>query len=122
MATRILSIAIVAIVVAYHALRLMASSCSGAACDWYIPFSLLLPVAAIVLAAVTAGLAAYEMRAQRGWSVLLAFCGVLASVGTVLAAIVLSDNDTKVWLATAFVLSVPLAVFLSASRRRSTIT
>ncbi len=122
MATRILSIAIVAVTIVYHVLRLMASRCSGAACDWYIPLSLLLPLTAIVLAAVTAGLAAYAERARTGWSVLLAACGVLASIGTILAAILLSDNDTKVWVATVFVLSVPLAVFLSASQRRSTIT
>ncbi len=122
MVTRVLAVVIVAVVLIYHLLRVMASRCTGAACDWYIPLSLLLPLTAIVLAAVTAGLAAYEARARRAWTVVLAASGILASIGTILAAMILSDNDTKVWVATVFVLTVPLTVFLSASRGRSTIT
>jgi hypothetical protein len=121
MATRVLAIVIMAVVVVYHVLRVTASQCAGAGCDWYIPFSLLLPLAAIVLAAVTAGLAAYEARARRGWSALLALSGILATIGSILAAVVLSDNDTKVWVATVFVLTVPLTVLMSAAWRTARI-
>ena len=121
MAARVLAIVIVVVVVVYHVLRLMASSCSGGACDWYIPFSLLLPIIAMLLAVLTGALGAYAERARLGWSVALAVCAVLALIGPILAAIALSDNDTKVWIATGLILLVPLAVGLSAVRRPTTI-
>jgi len=117
--TQILSAVVVLVVVIYHALRLMASGCSGGGCDWYIPFSLFLPIIAILLAALTAAFAAYEARAQRGWSVLLGVCGVLASIGSILAALALSDNDAKVWVSTLLVLTVPVAVAVRAAVIRS---
>jgi hypothetical protein len=122
MATRALAVVIVAVVLVYHVLRVTASRCTGGACDWYIPFSLFLPLIAILLAVLTAGFGAYAARARRGWSALLGMSGILASIGTILAAMIFSDNDTKVWVATVLVLTVPLAVFASAAWRPTTIT
>ena len=122
MAARTLAVVIVAVVLIYHVLRAMASQCTGGGCDWYIPFSLFLPLIAIMLAVVTAALAAYAARARKAWSMVLGMAGVLASIGTILEAMLLSDNDTKVWVATAFVLCVPLVVFMSAWRRPTRIT
>ena len=119
--TQILAAVIVAVVVTYHVLRLMASQCTGAGCDWYIPFSLFLPIIAILLAALTAGFAAGEARAQRAWCVLLGICGVLASVGSILAALALEDNDTKVWVSTVLVLTVPVTIGMRALWRPTTI-
>ena len=121
MAVRVLSIVIVVIVVVYHALRLAGSQCAGAACDWYIPFSLLLPIAALVLAGVTGALAASEARGRGGWPILLASCAVLGAVGPVVVALVLKDNDLKVWTSTALVLTVPVTVAMAAARRPSRI-
>src|SRR5436305_10751736 len=122
MAARTLAVVIVAVVLIYHVLRAMASQCTGGGCDWYIPFSLFLPLIAIMLAVVTAALAAYEARARKAWSMVLGTAGLLASIGTILEAMILSDNDTKVWIATAFVLVVPVMVFTSAWRRPTRIT
>ena len=122
MATRALAVVVVAVVLVYHVLRVMASQCTGGGCDWYITFSLFLPLIAILLAVLTAGFAAYEARARKGWSTALAISGILASIGTILEAMILSDNDTKVWVATVFVLAVPLLVFMSGLWRPSRIT
>jgi hypothetical protein len=119
--TRILSLVIVLIVIAYHGLRLILSSCSGASCDAYSPLTLLLPIAGVVLAGITGGLAAYEARGRRPWAVLFAVCGVLAFAGPIVLALVLKDNDTKVWVSTVLVLTVPAAVGLFAAWRPSRI-
>src|SRR5438270_12122057 len=106
MAARTLAVVIVAVVLIYHVLRAMSSQCTGGACDWYISFSLFLPLIAIMLAVVTAALAAYEARARKAWNMVLGIAGVLASIGTILEAMLLSDNHTKALVATAFVLCV----------------
>ena len=122
MATRAFAVVVVAIVLVYHVLRVMASQCAGGGCDWYIPFSLLLPIIAILVATGTAAFAAYAARAHKVWSAVLGMSGILASIGTILGAMMLSDNDSKVWLGTVFVLTVPLSVLISAGRSPSTIT
>lgn len=118
MAVRVLSALIVLIVIAYHGLRLAASQCAGTACDIYIPFSLLLPITALVLAAVTGGMAAYSARAERSaWVAILAVCAVLGSIGPVAAGFLIRDNDVLVWSATVLVLTVPVSVGLHAVMR-----
>ena len=112
---------VVLVVLAYHVLRLMAEQCTGPGCDWYIPFSLFLPIIAILLAGLTGAFAAYGERDRRGWSVVIGICAILAVFGPILAAFALSDNDTKVWVATGFLLTVPATVWLSALTRRTSI-
>src|SRR5581483_9070504 len=107
--TRMLAVVIVAVVIVYHVLRVMASQCSGGGCDWYIPFSLVLPLAAIALALVTGALAAYAERDRPARTI--------AFAGSIAGAFVLSDNDAKVWVATVFVLLVPAAVLLTSARQ-----
>lgn len=121
MATRVLSALIVLIVIAYHGLRLAASQCAGASCDIYIPFSLLLPITALVLAGVAGGMAAFSARAERGgWIGILAACAVLGSIGPVAAGFVLKDNDLLVWTSTVLILTVPAAVGLHTVTSRPT--
>ena len=122
MAVRVLSLVIVVVVVVYHALRLVATQCTGGACDIYIPFSLLLPLTAMVLAGVAGAMAAYAARtAGSGWVVLLAACAVLGLAGPVITALVLKDNDVIVWVSTVLVLSVPISVGAFAALRPRTI-
>ena len=110
MALRVLSGVIVLIVAVYQLLRLLASQCTGGACDWYIPFSLLLPISALILAAVTGAMAAYAARAAgRGWVVSLAACAVIGSIGPVAAAFIVKDNDLLVSISTVMVLAVPVS-------------
>ncbi len=122
MASRVLAAVVVAVVVVYQVLRAMVSSCAGAACDWYIPFSLLLPVAALVLAAATGGIAAYHARAWRPWGLVFAACAILGSVGPIVAAFALGDNDAKVWVSTVLVLTVPASIGIYAVTHRTTIS
>ncbi|HZQ48949.1 MAG TPA: hypothetical protein VFB69_01435 [Candidatus Dormibacteraeota bacterium] len=117
MGTRMLAVVIVAVVIVYHVLRVMASQCSGGGCDWYIPFSLVLPLAAIALALVTGALAAYAERDRPARTIAIAACTLLAFAGSIAGAFVLSDNDAKVWVATVFVLLVPAAVLLTSARQ-----
>lgn len=112
---------VVVIVVFYWVLRVAATNCTGATCDWYIPFSLLLPLLAIALAAVAAGIAASQERARPGWRAVIAVCGVLTLIGPVVLALALKDNDTKVWISTVLVLSVPATILLSTAVRRTSI-
>lgn len=121
MATRVLGWAIVLIVTVYHALRLILSACTGASCDAYSPLTLLLPISALVLAGVTGGMAAYEARSRRSWAIVLGACAVLGSIGPIVTAMALKDNDTKVWVSTLFVLTVPVTVGTSAFWRPSRI-
>jgi len=120
MASRVLAAVVVAVVVVYHVLRVLASQCSGAACDWYIPFSLLLPIVALVLAGVAG---AYAGRGAGGvWFLLLNGCAGLGAFGPIVAAFLLSDNDTKVWVSTVLVLTVPATIGIYAATHRTTIT
>lgn len=118
--TRVLAGVVVLVVVVYHVLRVMASQCSGAACDWYIPFSLLLPIAAIVLAGVTGAFAGRE--AHGTWSVALTACAGLAAFGPIVALVLIhGNNDLLVWLSTVLVLTVPASVAIYTATHRTTI-
>jgi hypothetical protein len=118
MALRVLSGVIVLVVALYQLLRLLASQCTGGACDWYIPFSLLLPITALTLAAVTGGMAAYAARvAGRGWMASLLSCAVIGSIGPVAAAFIIKDNDLLVSISTVMVLAVPVSALAYTSLR-----
>lgn len=110
MANRILGWVIVLIVIMYHGLRLLLVQCSGPSCDAYSPLTLLLPIAALVLAGVTGGMAAYQARAHPRWTLVLTACTVLGAIGPIIAAFALTDNDTKIWVSTVLVLTVPVTV------------
>ena len=120
--TRVLAVAVVVLVVAYWALRVAATQCTGSACDWYIPFSLLLPIAAIVVAGITGAYAGREASAHRAWSVVFNACAGLAFFGSIVAAMLIKgNNDLLVSLATVLVLTVPASVALYAVTHRTTI-
>lgn len=78
----------------YCVLRIAASQCSGAPCDWYIPFSLLIPIAVLVMvlaAGYLAFLAAWRVRA-RGWAVTLTATTAIAVAGPPLALSAFRDS------------------------------
>lgn len=50
---RIFAIVALGLLAAYHALRLLATNCTGAGCDVYIPLSVLLPVVTLMMVAIT---------------------------------------------------------------------
>jgi hypothetical protein len=112
---RITAILTLVLLIAYYALRALATQCVGSECEAYIPFSLLLPLAALVLAGVTGLLAIGAARARRqgAWLALLAFCTVVSVAGPIVSAFVFRDSpDLFVPVATALILPAPLAALV----------
>jgi heme/copper-type cytochrome/quinol oxidase subunit 3 len=112
---RILAIITFAMLVAYYILRALAVQCSGPECETYIPFSLLLPLAALVLAAITGYLAIGASRARRqaGWLALLIICTILSITGPIASAFIFRDSpDLFVPVATILILFAPLAALI----------
>jgi uncharacterized membrane protein YhaH (DUF805 family) len=118
-------VATLALLVVYHALRIAASQCGGSACDWYILLSLLLPLAVLVLAAVTGAIAISAARRTEGeragrlWLGLIVTCTLLGVFGPLVALAVLRDSpDTLVPLATVLLVLTPVSVLAYSMRRR----
>jgi hypothetical protein len=109
---RILAIGAFALVAAFYGLRALAGQCVGGECETFIPFSLLLPLAALVLAAVTGYIAIGASRARRqaGWLALLLICTIVSVAGPIASAFVFRDSpDLFVPMATVLILFAPLA-------------
>jgi hypothetical protein len=112
---RIFAIITFVLLIAYYILRALAVQCAGPECETYIPFSLLLPLAALVLAVVTGYLAIGASRARRqgGWLALLIICMIVSVAGPVASAVVFRDNpDLFVPAATILILFTPLAALI----------
>lgn len=103
------AIAAIAILAGYHAMRLAAARCTGGRCDVYVPLSLALPVAAIVMVAV-AGVAG--VVASRGvWRAVIGATLVFGIAGPLLALAIWRDSsDVLVPVATVLVLLCPACV------------
>jgi hypothetical protein len=112
---RILAIITFVLLIAYYILRALAAQCSGPDCETYIPFSLLLPLAALALAAVTGYLAIGAARARRQgvWMAALIVCTLLSVAGPITSAVVFRDSpDLFVPVATALIMLAPLAALV----------
>jgi hypothetical protein len=105
----------------YHLMRAAATACTGAACDAYIPLSLLLPVLVLAGAVVTGLLAIASAWRRRAWLIFLLLCAVAGIVGPLVALLVLKDSpDAFVVSSTVLVALVPVsALAYTLSRRRS---
>ena len=112
---RILAILTFVLLIAYYVLRALAVRCSGPECETYIPFSLLFPLAALVLAAVTGYLAIGASRARRqaGWLATLIICTVVSVAGPIASAFIFRDSpDLFVPVATILILFAPLVALI----------
>ena len=112
---RILAIITFVLLVAFYAVRALAGACAGPECETFIPFSLLLPLAALVLAASTGFLAigASNARRQAGWLVALIICTIVSVVGPIASAFIFRDSpDLFVPVATALIVLAPLAALI----------
>jgi FtsH-binding integral membrane protein len=103
----------------YHALRFAAGGCSGAACDWYIPASLFVPLmvlAAVVTTGWLAVSAAIRTRERPGggaWLWSLVVCSILGVAGPLLGLAVLRDSpDALVVTSTVLLALAPVAALL----------
>jgi hypothetical protein len=114
---RIFAIITFALVAAFYGLLALARQCVGGECETYIPFTLLLPLAALVLAAITGYLAIGVSRARRqgGWLALLIICTIVSVTGPITSAVIFRDNpDLFVPVATVLILFAPLAALIDS--------
>lgn len=111
------AIAAIVILAAYHAMRLTAARCTGGGCDLYIPLSLLLPLAAIVMVAIAgiAGVAA----SRGGWRLAIGATLVLGVAGPPVALAIWRDApDVLVPAATVLIVLCPACVLAYSFVRR----
>jgi hypothetical protein len=112
---RILAILTFVLIAGFYALRALAGKCAGGECETYIPFSLLLPLLALALAAVTSFMAigAATARRQGGWLVALIICTIVSVAGPIASAVIFRDSpDLFVPVATLLILFAPLAALV----------
>lgn len=112
---RVSAIITLGLLAIYHALRLIATQCSGAQCDWFIPVSLLLPLLILLMAALTGFLAIGTSagRGQIGWlSLFVAATGVGVLGPVVSLAIFRHSPDVFVPLATALIALIPVTTLI----------
>lgn len=108
----LLALITLALLLAYHLLRLVAGSCSGLGCDLFIPFSLLLPLAIAIMVAIT-GLRAIADSTSRTPTrrLLLGALTGIGIVGPIVALFVFRDQpDAFVWTATILIILLPVTV------------
>ncbi len=120
MAVRVTAIVTLVLLATYHVMRAAATACSGAACDTYIPLSLLLPVLVLFAAVLSALVAILSALRAGGWLVVLIVCAVVGVVGPIVALVFLRDSpDDFVVTSTILVALVPVSgLVYSFSRRR----
>jgi hypothetical protein len=109
---RRLALVTLALLLGYYILRLVAQGCSGSGCDWFIPFSLLLP-SLVLIASIMTGMRgiryASGTRSNRRWTVPFVVVTLIAVVGPLASLLLFRDSpDRFVPLATALVLPPPL--------------
>src|SRR5947209_3634150 len=112
---RILAILTLVLLISYYVLRALAGQCSGSECEAYIPFSLLLPLAALVLAAVTGFLAIGQARQRRqgGWLAALIICTLISVAGPIASAFIFRESpDLFVPVATVLIVLSPLVALI----------
>jgi hypothetical protein len=105
---RLLAAATIVLVGVYFILRALASSCTGAACDAYIPVSLVIPLLILMLVAITGVLATIRASGQGAWFASLVAATVLGVGGPISALLVFRDNPD------AFVLTATILVLMAA--------
>ena len=102
--------AIVILLALYFAMRAAASGCSGAACDAYIPVSLLLPLLILVTTAVAGVLAIRHASGTGARFVVLVVVTVIGVIGPAVSLLVFRDSpDYFVGVSTVLVLLVAIA-------------
>ncbi len=99
----------IALLIAYHVMRVAAGACSGSGCDLYIPLSLLLPLLVLIGATVTGLMAISGARRDRTWLFVLSISAAAGVVGPIVALIILRDSPD------AFVVSSTVLVLLPAA-------
>jgi len=117
---RILAFLTLALLLAYHVMRIAATACSGSVCDAYIPLSLLLPILILVGSAVTGVVATLAARRDRSWLIVLGLCTAIGVAGPIVALALLRDSpDVFVVTSTILVALAPVGALSYSFRRRT---
>jgi uncharacterized membrane protein len=117
---RVPALATLGVLVVYHVLRLVASACNGAACEVYIPLSLLFPVLVWIGAALTGVLATLSARRERVWPAVLIVCAAVSVAGPIAALVILRDSpDVFVVSSTVFLWVAPAGALIYSFSRGS---
>ena len=120
MGVRVAALVTIALLILYHVMRVAATACSGAACDAFIPVSLLLPVVILAGALVTGVLATSSARDDATWRLVLGACTAVSALGPIVALIALRDSpDPFVVSSTILVLIAPAAALVYSFMRRT---
>ncbi|TMD64401.1 MAG: hypothetical protein E6I84_13245 [Chloroflexi bacterium] len=110
--------------ISFHVLRVLASNCAGAGCDWFISLSLLLPLLILVATAAT-GLAAFSdasrERASSAWAIGLGVITLIGVLGPVASLAIFRDSpDRFIPVVTVLAALVPISALLYSFRQRGT--
>lgn len=103
------------LLVAEYAERSIAAQCAGAACDWFLPLDLLLPLLILATVAVTGllGFAAARSRGQTAWLSVFGAATVLGVLGPIVSLAVFRDSpDGFVPVATVLLAVVPVIALI----------
>ncbi len=120
MGVRVAAIVTLALLIAYHLMRVAATACSGSVCDAYIPLSLLLPLLVLIGAAVSGMLAISAARRDRAWLIVLILCTAVGVIGPIIALAVLRDSpDAFVVASTIVVALAPVGALVYSFSRHA---
>jgi hypothetical protein len=124
--TRVCAVLTLILLAAFYGLRAAASHCSGAQCDAYVPWSLLIPLLIVLMVGVTgfaavvsarsAARGAQDQAARRGqmtWAWLLGILTGIGAVGPFVGLALLRDQpDAFVLTFTVLSLLVPVGALI----------
>ena len=117
---RVFAFVTLALLIAYHLMRVAVTACNGSACDAYIPLSLLLPLLVLIGAAVSGVLAISTARGERTWLVVPILGTAVGVIGPILALVVLRDSpDAFVVTSTILVALAPVGALVYSFSRRA---
>ena len=112
-AVRLLAAAVLVLIAVYFVIRGLATACTGAACDAYIPISILVPLLILITVAVTGITATVNARARHSWFAGLLLSTVLGVLGPIVALLIFKDSPDA-FVATGTVLELQVALVVLA--------
>lgn len=112
-AVRLLAAAILVLIAVYFVMRGLATACTGAACDAYIPISVLIPLLILITVAVTGIAATANARARHSWFAGLLLSTVLGVLGPIVALLIFKDSPDA-FVAAGTLLELQLALVVLA--------
>lgn len=112
-AVRLLAAAILVLIAVYFVMRGLATACTGAACDAYIPISVVIPLLILITVAVTGIAATANARTRHSWFAGLLLSTVLGVLGPIVALLIFKDSPDA-FVAAGTLLELQLALVVLA--------